>query len=192
MQRTTAIAVGLLFVLAIALAVVMRRQPPHAATSTHLPAPSASVSAAPVAAVAPSGSASASPSTEDSTEGSVGEAFDTLPDGRKVPELPASAPKEVSFGVVLVSYQGAQSAPKDARTKAEAKQKADVLLADAKRDFAEAVKKGDRGSTTDAGRVPRDVLEPAIEYLLFTLQKGDVYPDPVDTPRGYWILRRNN
>lgn len=119
------------------------------------------------------------------------EGFDTLPDGRKVPELPAGAPKEVNFGVVQISYQGAQSAPKDARSKADAKTRALTLAAEAKQDFAAAVSKGDRGSTSDAGRVPRDVLEPVVEYLLFTLQKGDVYPEPIDTPRGYWIVRRN-
>jgi parvulin-like peptidyl-prolyl isomerase len=120
------------------------------------------------------------------------DAFDTLPDGRRVPELPASAPKEVSFGVVVVTYQGAQSAPKDARSKADAKKKAEELIAEAKHDFAAAVARGDQGSTADAGRVPRDVLEPAVEYGLFTLQKGDVSPEPIDTPRGYWIVRRNN
>jgi hypothetical protein len=35
------------------------------------------------------------------------------------------------------------------------------------------------------------VLEPVVEYLLFTLPKGEVYPEPIDTPRGYWIIRRN-
>ncbi|MGC4092219.1 MAG: peptidyl-prolyl cis-trans isomerase [Polyangiaceae bacterium] len=108
-----------------------------------------------------------------------------------MPELPAGAPKEVSFGVVQVTYQGAQSAPKDARSKADAKSRALTLAAEAKQDFAAAVSKGDRGSTSDAGRVPRDVLEPVVEYLLFGLQKGEVYADPIDTPRGYWIIRRN-
>jgi parvulin-like peptidyl-prolyl isomerase len=98
----------------------------------------------------------------------------------------------VGFGVVVVAYQGAQAAPLDARSKAEAKRRAEGLLADAKLDFAAAVAKGDRGSTADAGHVPRDVLEPAVEYLLFTLKKGDVYAEPIDTPRGYWIVRRND
>jgi parvulin-like peptidyl-prolyl isomerase len=65
------------------------------------------------------------------------------------------------------------------------------LIPEAKLDFAAAVTKGDRGSTTDAGHVPLGVLEPAAEYLLFTLPKGEVLSEPVDTPRGYWILRRN-
>jgi hypothetical protein len=118
------------------------------------------------------------------------ELSNVLPDGRKVPELPADAPKSVSFAVVLVSYRGAEGAPTDARDKAAALAKAKELLPDARRDFDEAVKKGDPGSTAHAGTMPRDVLEPGLEYVLFTLKKGEVYGEPVDTPRGYWILRR--
>jgi len=194
MQRTTAIAVGLLIALGVALVVVMGRRTPHEPTSTHLAAPSASVVASASAAPVASTSASAPPAASgDAALEEVGqsEGFDTLPDGRKVPELPNNAPKEVNFGVIQISYQGAQAAPKDARSKADAKTRALALAAEAKQDFAATVSKGDRGSTADAGRVPRDVLEPVVEYLLFTLPKGDVYPEPIDTPRGYWIVRRN-
>jgi hypothetical protein len=113
-----------------------------------------------------------------------------LPDGRKVPELPADAPKTVSFAVVLFTYRGAEGAPANARDKAAALAKAKELLPDAQRDFGEAVKKGDPGSTVQAGKMPRDVLEPGLEYVLFTLKKGQVYGEPIDTPRGYWILKR--
>jgi parvulin-like peptidyl-prolyl isomerase len=41
----------------------------------------------------------------------------------------------------------------------------------------------------DAGRIPRGVLEPAAEYALFTLSPGAV-SDPVETPRGFWIVKR--
>ena len=58
-------------------------------------------------------------------------------------------------------------------------------------DFSAAVAKGDHGSTTDAGRIPRGVIEPPIEYVLFMLEKGKVHPEPIDTPRGYWVVRRN-
>jgi hypothetical protein len=194
MQRTTAIAVGLLFVLGIALAFVMGRSSPQ---PTPRPHPSASASAAPSAALVASAAASIAPPAAPSAEAveldeiKQSEGFDTLPDGRKVPELPNNAPKEVSFGVVQVAYQGAQGAPKDARSKADAKTRAATLALEAKQDFAAAVAKGDHGSTSDAGRVPREVLEPVVEYLLFTLPKGEVYPEPIDTPRGYWIVRRN-
>jgi parvulin-like peptidyl-prolyl isomerase len=189
MQRNTAIAVGLLFALSVTLVVVLgksRRIPEHAArTATGSAQPSASAPAS----VSPSSSSPAPSAPAD--EGTSGEAFDLLPDGRRAPELPASAPKQVGFGVVVVSYQGAQAAPKEAPAKSEAKRKAQGLVEEATRDFPAAVKKGDRGSTTDAGNVPRDVLEPAIEYALFSLKPGEVYPGPIDTPRGFWIVRRS-
>ena len=39
--------------------------------------------------------------------------------------------------------------------------------------------------------VPRGVIEPPVEYVLFSLEKGKVHPEPVDTPKGYWVVRRN-
>ncbi len=119
-----------------------------------------------------------------------GRDFAVLPDGRPVPPLPTSAPQEVGFGVVLVTYDGAQFAPRKARPKAEARSLAEQLAEVAKTDFVSAVNKGDPGSMSDAGSVPRGVLEPALEYVLFTLAKGEVAPTPVDTPRGYWVPRR--
>jgi hypothetical protein len=114
-----------------------------------------------------------------------------MPAGSAVPELPADAPKSVSFGVVLVTYTGAEMSPPDAPSKAAALAKAKALVAEARSSFDEAVKKGDHGSMAQAGTMPRGVLEPNIEYILFTLKKGEVYGEPLDTPRGYWVLRRN-
>jgi hypothetical protein len=118
------------------------------------------------------------------------DAFDTLPNGAPVPELPNGAPKSVTFGVILLAYQGAQGAPADAPTKDRARDRARAMLPEAIQDFSEAAKKGDHGSQAEAGRVPRGVLEPAIEYVLFTLEKGTVYPEPLDTPRGFWLIKR--
>jgi hypothetical protein len=106
--------------------------------------------------------------------------------------LPANAPGNVGFGVVLFTYQGAQYAPQNARSKSEALEKAKGVIEEAKKDFAAAVKKGDHGSTADAGHIPRGVVEPEIETVLFTLEKGAVHPLPLDTPRGYWVVRRND
>jgi hypothetical protein len=190
MQRNTAIAVGLLFALSVALVIVVgkgRRIPEHAAQKA---TGSAQPSASAPASVSPSSSA-ATPASAPADEAARGDAFDLLPDGRRAPELPASAPKQVGFGVVVVTYQGAQAAPKEAPAKSEAKRKAQDLMEEATRDFPAAVKKGDRGSTTDAGNVPRDVLEPAVEYALFSIKPGEIYPGPIDTPRGFWIVRRS-
>jgi hypothetical protein len=195
MQRATVALLGLGF-LAILAGVLLishdtaksRRKPAES------PAPSALVSAQPAAAQA-SASASAQPqadATPGAGAGPQGDAFDTLPDGGRVPELPNSAPQEVSFGVVQFMYQGSQFAGSDARTKEQARQRAEAVLELAARDFAAAVSKGDRGSTADAGRIPRGVLESPIEYVLFTLNKHTVHPVVIDTPRGYWIVRRND
>jgi hypothetical protein len=112
-----------------------------------------------------------------------------LPDGNVVPPLPDKTPKSVRFGVVLVNYAGAQGAASNARSKREALELAQKLAADAKADFKAAVVRGDSGSIDDIGRVPRGVLEPAPEYVLFTMATGSV-SEPIDTPRGFWIVKR--
>lgn len=106
-------------------------------------------------------------------------------------ELPRDAPKSVRFGVILIQYAGAELVTGAAIPKSEAVSRAQTLAREAQQNFDEAVKKGDKGSTTDAGSMPRGVLEPALEYALFTLKKGEVTAAPLDTPRGFWILRRN-
>src|SRR2546426_366347 len=63
------------------------------------------------------------------------------------------------------------------------------LAEEAKTDFKAALAKGDKGSTENAGRLPRGILEPAPEFVLFSLPKGGV-SEPVDTPRGFWIAQR--
>jgi PPIC-type PPIASE domain len=116
-----------------------------------------------------------------------------MPDGTPVPALSFTAPREVRFGVVLVSYTGAQPSAGGgkpaARSRADAKALAAKLLATAQQDFHSAVQQGDAGSADDVGRVKRGVLEPAPEYVLFNLDVNAV-SGPVDTPRGYWIVKR--
>jgi len=195
MQRTTSVTVGLLFVAAIAAVAVLGLRPKKVPE----PAPSAksSSSAHKVPSAAPSASSAPKDDSSDldgglaAAEGVVTEGFENFPDGGKVPELPASAPTRVGFGAVVFAYRGAQNAPGDARSKEDAKKKAAETIELAQKDFAAAVAKGDKGSTTDAGHVPRGVIEPPIEYVLFTLEKGKVHPEPIDTPRGYWVVRRN-
>jgi hypothetical protein len=110
-------------------------------------------------------------------------------DGGAVPDLEGEAPKSVVFGVVLVEYAGAQGAAPGVRSRADAETLANELARLAKDDFKAAVDKGDPGSTTNVGRMFRGVLEPAPEYVLFKLGKGEV-SEPIDTPRGFWIVKR--
>ncbi|HXX70558.1 MAG TPA: peptidylprolyl isomerase [Polyangiaceae bacterium] len=116
-----------------------------------------------------------------------------LPDGTPVPPLPLNAPRQLRFGVVLVSYVGAQPGANgerpSTRTRAEARDLAAKLAATAQHDFRAAVQQGDAGSADDIGTVKVGVLEPAPEYVLFTLPVDGV-GGPVDTPRGYWIVKR--
>jgi hypothetical protein len=112
-----------------------------------------------------------------------------MPDGSEVPPLPDTAPKQVRFGVVLVTYVGAEQASLTARSKHDAQELAQKLAADARTDFHAAVRRGDDGSADDVGRIQRGVLEPVAEYVLFTLPTAGV-SDPIDTPRGYWIAKR--
>jgi hypothetical protein len=116
-----------------------------------------------------------------------------MPDGSPVPPLPAAIPRQVRFGVVLVSYAGAQPNPAmgrpATRSKGEAKLLADKLLASAQQDFHGAVQQGDSGSADDIGQIKLGIVEPAPEYVLFTLPVDGV-GGPVDTPRGYWIVKR--
>jgi hypothetical protein len=188
MQRWTALTFGVLFLAAVAILVLHAKSP-----RPSLAAPAASDSAS--AADAPPPPSLASAETADSAAPSAereSTGFDRMPDGSKVPELAANAPKTVAFAVILVSYKGAQSAPQDAPAKEAALAKARAIVPAARTDFEDAAKKGDRGSTADAGRIPRGVLEPYPEYVLFSLEKGGVHGEPVDTPRGYWIIKRTD
>lgn len=120
------------------------------------------------------------------SDGGVGR---KLLSGEEPPALSAEAPKSAVFGVVLVTYKGAQGAPANARSRDAALELAKQLAAEAAQDFKATVAKGDKGSMENAGRIPRGILEPAPEYILFSLPKGGV-SEPVDTPRGFWIVQR--
>lgn len=126
------------------------------------------------------------PTNEPRRDGGVG--F-RMTDGSEVPALPPDAPLKVRFGVVLVTYAGAEMASPTARSKRDAEELARKLADDAKTDFHAAVRRGDDGSADDVGRVNRGTIEPAPEYVLFSLGVGKV-EGPVDTPRGYWIVKR--
>jgi hypothetical protein len=188
MQRWTALALGLLLVGAIIVVLLRVRNPEPATNAPEAePTPAASSEDSDGAVDSPAPDAG-----KGQDGGPVDDPFARLPDGGSVPQLPPSAPASVTFGVILFSYAGAQYAPPDAPDKTNARNRALEVLPAAKQDFTEAVKKGDPGSTADAGRIPRGILEPALEYILFTMDKGSVHDAPIDTPRGYWIVRRHN
>jgi hypothetical protein len=191
MQRSTAALLGLGFLATLTGVILISHDSPKPRVQGPAKA-SARASAAPSASTSASAESTDAGAPSDAGTLAFTEGFETFPDGGRVPELPNSAPQEVSFGVVQFAYQGSQFAGSESRTKDQARQKAEAALELAKTDFAAAVGKGDRGSTSDAGRIPRGVLEPPIEYVLFMLDKHSISPTLIDTPRGYWILRRND
>jgi hypothetical protein len=118
----------------------------------------------------------------------------TMLDGTPVPPLPFTVPRQVRFGVVLVAYAGAQPSaasdrPSSTRSRSDARALADKLAAGAPQDFHAAVQQGDPGSADDVGHVKLGILEPAPEFVLFTLPVDGV-SGPVETPRGFWIVKR--
>jgi hypothetical protein len=103
--------------------------------------------------------------------------------------LPTGAPRTVRLGVVLVPWAGAEGAPSSARAKPDALKHALELAEQAKGDWKAAVKAGDSGSSEDIGRIPRGVLDRTTEVAVFSLEKDGI-SEPLETPRGYWVVKR--
>lgn len=103
--------------------------------------------------------------------------------------LAANAPRTVRIGVVLVAWAGAEGARPAAPGKVDALAKATRLAQLARTDFNGAVKEGDPESALDVGRIPRRVLDPRTEIAVFNLAPGEV-SEPLETPRGYWVVKR--
>lgn len=113
--------------------------------------------------------------------------LDSLLDSGAMPTN--AALRAVRLGVVLVQFAGAEGAPSNARAKPDALKHAHELLGQARTDWKAAVKSGDSGSSEDIGRIPRGVLDRATELAVFNLDK-DAISEPLETPRGYWIVKR--
>ena len=103
--------------------------------------------------------------------------------------MPSGAPRTVKLGVVLVQFAGAEGASSTARAKPDAFKHAVELAERARADWKAAVKAGDVGSSEDIGRIPRGVLDHPTELAVFSLAAGDV-SEPLETPRGYWVVKR--
>lgn len=196
MQRWTALLLlGLLAAVAALVVVKGGPRPVHAPSALA----DAGVDDGGDASVATKGDASAEPvdggersdtpepASEGPTRADAGGAL--LLNGEPAPPVAGDAPKSVVFGAILITYRGAQQAPPNPRSREAALALAKELAVEAKTDFKAAVAKGDKGSLENAGRMPRGVLEPAPEFVLFGLGKGDV-GGPIDTPKGYWIVQR--
>lgn len=176
MQRSSTVAIGVLLI-AVVVLLVWRTgsgsKPPAAPVAVPSLAP-------PVASFAPPALSFALPDAS------------SLADPQLAPltkPLPGNAPKSVRLGVLLFQYRGAQFAPASARSKQEALDAAKAAVEPARKSFKAAVKAADPGSVEDAGKFARGVLEPSVEYEVFLLPPGSV-SEPIETPRGYWIVKR--
>jgi PPIC-type PPIASE domain len=137
---------------------------------------------------APKPVAASLPKTEPAPRGL--RAFDRMQDGSPVPALPADAPKRVRLGVALFRFAGAEgSTPRD-RSREAAESAAAEALKSAQEGFRRAIAKGDPGSNEDIGWIPRGVLEKRVEHAVFSLKAGELGGGPVETPRGFWVVRR--
>lgn len=116
--------------------------------------------------------------------------FHMMPDGSPVPALSPSAPERVKLGVAIFRYKGTQGSSDSTRSREAALALAEEAAKIAEGDFADAVKKGDRGSSENIGWIDQRILERAVEYAVFSLEKGEISRTPIDTPRGFWIAKR--
>lgn len=116
--------------------------------------------------------------------------FNTLPDGSPVPALATDAPSRVKVGLSIFRYRGAQAPPASERSREAALQLARKAAQKAVEDFDAAVEMGDQGSDANVGWMKRGILEPAVEYAVFSLKQGQVSESPIDTPRGFWVVKR--
>jgi hypothetical protein len=184
------IGLGLLTLGAFAL--VLREQEAAAArpsTSEPSPPEPSLPAGEPPTPIAPS-AAAAEPAALSATPRRT-PTFDLLEDGSAVPALDAAAPRRVKVGVALFRYRGAEGAGAQTRTREEAHRLATAALAQGGGDFGQVVALADPGSAVDVGWVGRGVLERGVEYPVFTAKVGETLPRPIDTPRGYWVVRRH-
>lgn len=197
MQKWTALLFAVLLVAFVAAAVVARPSGPGQGAAGSAHAADAGADAARDGAT--DASAAGDAEAAEDPAGPNGDSASALDGGAGLLAAETStglgpdAPKSVVFGVILVQYKGAQGAPPNAMSRDAALEQAKQLAEEAKQDFkgtvAKLAAKGDKGSMENAGKMPRGMLERGPERALFSLPKDGV-SDPVDTPTGFWILRR--
>ena len=185
MGRRAALILGISLALGAVLLIVFEKTPSEAATP-------ADASAAPAAASAPSKEAAPTPTAASviPARPATNTKFDKLDDGNAVPALAEDAPQQVKLGVALFAYDGAQGVPPGSRSRDAALELARAALQAGTAEFAKALEKADRGSRDDVGWVRRGILEKRVEYEVFRLEKGTLASEPIDTPRGFWVVRR--
>ena len=167
MARMRSLALSLLLVLAC-----------EDKTSAPTPAPSASAPAA--VSVAPVVASSAAPPVA-------------------APSAPAAPPEQIAAQHILVAWKGAKNAPASiTRSKADAKKRADDAATKAKvkgADFSALVAEytddeATKGRQGSLGKFAKSKMTPAFADAAFALGVDEV-SEPVETPFGYHVIKRN-
>ncbi len=183
-RRAVLGAAALVLIGAAALWDVVREKPTTVAAA---PSASAPAPAEPEPAPAPESTAAPEPAAPSPARASR---FDFNDDGSPVAPLPASAPERVRLGVAIFAYSGAQGIPPGHRSAAAALDQARAAIAGSGGDFSKVLAKADTGSREDMGWFRRGILEKRVEQAVFSLDKGATSREPIDTPRGYWVVLR--
>jgi NIMA-interacting peptidyl-prolyl cis-trans isomerase 1 len=122
----------------------------------------------------------------------------TAPKPAEIAQAPADKPEWITAQHILVAFKGAKNAPASVkRSKAEAKQRAEEAAMKAKRgdDFIALVKEySDDSATLDrlgsVGKFKPDGMVKPFSDAAFAL-KVDATSDPVETPYGFHVIKRN-
>ena len=112
---------------------------------------------------------------------------------------PTTPPDQIAAQHILVAWKGAKNAPASiTRSKADAKKRADEAAAKAKEkgaDFTALVTQytddeGTKGRQGSLGKFAKSKMTPAFADAAFALAVDQV-SDPVETPFGYHVIKRN-
>ncbi len=113
------------------------------------------------------------------------------------PSASAAAAEEVAAQHILIRFKGSKNAPKNARSKDEAKKLAESIRQEALKgtDFSELVKKHSEDEATkdglgSLGKFKRSEMTPAFSEAAFALKVGGI-SDLVETGFGFHIIKRN-
>lgn len=137
----------------------------------------------------------ATPSAPPATASAVAAASAPAPDEEEEEE---GEPTEIAAQHILVAYRGAKNAPRSVtRTKAEAKQRAEEVLVEARakqKTFADlAAEYSDdptKSSLGNLGKFPKDKMVPAFSEPAFKLKVNQI-SEVVETEFGFHIIKRN-
>lgn len=141
------------------------------------------------------------PATPASAAAPAPSAAPSAPAAAPTPSSPPAEPTPpdaVAAQHILIAYRGAKGAPKDVkRSKPDAKKLAEELTAKARggADFSALAQQysddpGSKERMGSLGKFKRDAMVKPFSDAAFALKVGEV-SDPVETPFGFHVIKRN-